>query len=200
MDESAVSFHIPEMKQASKQWVKKGQPGPRKATVHATRTKKMVLVLFDTKGIIYTNYIPKGETLNTEHQEGHGKVFESFQGKEADHVVPGLVPALGQRPGPYCHHSPGVHGGEGDQDALPSALFARSRPSGLLPLPKGEVRSGWPLNEPGELPEELEGGCPDHPQGQHYRRLSVVDGAKKKVRPDLRRLCQKIAQNNDPLN
>jgi histone-lysine N-methyltransferase SETMAR len=30
MDESAVSFHTPETKQQSKQWVKKGQPGPLK--------------------------------------------------------------------------------------------------------------------------------------------------------------------------
>jgi hypothetical protein len=47
MDESAVSFNTPETKSVSKQWVKKGQPGPRKAKVHVTRTKKMVLVFFD---------------------------------------------------------------------------------------------------------------------------------------------------------
>jgi AraC-like DNA-binding protein len=42
MNESAVSFHTPETKQQSKQWVKKGQPGPIKARVHATRSKQMV--------------------------------------------------------------------------------------------------------------------------------------------------------------
>jgi hypothetical protein len=67
MDESAVSFHTPETKRASKQWVEKGQPGPRKAKVHATRTKKMVLVFFDMKGAIYMNYITKGETVNAEY-------------------------------------------------------------------------------------------------------------------------------------
>ncbi len=67
MDESAVSFHTPETKRASKEWVKKGLPGPRKAKVHATRTNKMVLVFFDAKGVIYTNYIPKGETVNAEY-------------------------------------------------------------------------------------------------------------------------------------
>jgi histone-lysine N-methyltransferase SETMAR len=67
MDESAVSFHTPETKRASKEWVKKGLPGPRKAKVHATRNKKMVLVFFDAKGVIYTNYVPKGETVNAEY-------------------------------------------------------------------------------------------------------------------------------------
>jgi DNA-binding transcriptional regulator YhcF (GntR family) len=41
MDESAVSFHTPETKRQSKQWVKKGQPGPLKAKVHASRSKQM---------------------------------------------------------------------------------------------------------------------------------------------------------------
>jgi hypothetical protein len=55
MDESAVSFHTPETKQQFKQWLKEGEPGPIKAKVHATRAKQMVLVFFDSKGLIYTN-------------------------------------------------------------------------------------------------------------------------------------------------
>jgi hypothetical protein len=61
MDESAVLFHTPETKKQTKQWVKKGQPGPIKARVHATRTKQMVLVFFDAKGVIYTNYVPEAK-------------------------------------------------------------------------------------------------------------------------------------------
>ncbi len=67
MDESVISFHTLETKRASKVWVKKGLPGPRKSKVHATRTKKMVLVFFDAKGVIYTNYVPKGETVNAKY-------------------------------------------------------------------------------------------------------------------------------------
>jgi hypothetical protein len=44
MGESAVSFHTPEMKRQSKQWVKNCQPGPWKARIHA-----------------------KGKTVNTEY-------------------------------------------------------------------------------------------------------------------------------------
>ena len=39
MDESAVSFHTPETKAQSKQWLPKGAPGQIKARVHASRKK-----------------------------------------------------------------------------------------------------------------------------------------------------------------
>ena len=48
MDETAVSMHTPETKSQSKQWLKKGTPGPIKAKVHATRTKQMVIAFFDS--------------------------------------------------------------------------------------------------------------------------------------------------------
>jgi hypothetical protein len=65
MDESAMSFLTPEMKRQSKQWVKKGQS--LKAKVHASRTKQMVLIFFDAKGIICMNFVPKGKTVNASY-------------------------------------------------------------------------------------------------------------------------------------
>ena len=67
MDESAVSYHTPETKQQSKQWLKKGTPGPIKARSQATRTKQMVLAFFDAKGLIYTNIVPRGQTVNADY-------------------------------------------------------------------------------------------------------------------------------------
>ncbi len=63
MDESAVSMHTPTSKVQSKQWLKKGTPGPIKAKVAASRTKQMVLTFFDNKGVIYTNYVRRGATV-----------------------------------------------------------------------------------------------------------------------------------------
>ncbi len=68
MDKSAVSFHTPETKQQSKQWLKKGEPGPIKAKVHTRRIKQMDLAFFDSKGLIYTNYLPRGATLNAKYK------------------------------------------------------------------------------------------------------------------------------------
>jgi histone-lysine N-methyltransferase SETMAR len=82
MDESAVSFHTPETKQQSKQWLPKGQPGPIKAKVQASRTKQMVLAFFDAKGIIYTNYAPRGTTVNANYiVEALGKFMKVFRKK-----------------------------------------------------------------------------------------------------------------------
>jgi histone-lysine N-methyltransferase SETMAR len=67
MDESSVSMHTPETKQQSKQWLKKGTPGPVKARVHASRTKTMVLAFFDSQGMVYTNYVPRGSTVNAKY-------------------------------------------------------------------------------------------------------------------------------------
>jgi hypothetical protein len=41
----------------------KGTPGPIKAKVHTTRKKQMVLAFFDSKGLIYTNFVPKARTV-----------------------------------------------------------------------------------------------------------------------------------------
>jgi hypothetical protein len=67
MDESAVLFKSPETKKQLMQWVKKGQPGPIKARAHTTWFKQMVLVFFDTVGILYTKYVPKGKTVDAEY-------------------------------------------------------------------------------------------------------------------------------------
>jgi histone-lysine N-methyltransferase SETMAR len=67
MDETMVSYHTPETKKASKQWIKKGLPGPIKAKVHASRTKQMLLAFFDSKGLIYTHIVPRGSTINADY-------------------------------------------------------------------------------------------------------------------------------------
>ncbi len=82
MDESAVLFHTPETKQLSKQWLKKGAPGPIKAKVHTTRAKQMVLAFFDSKGLIYTNYVPRGTTVNAKYiVEALGNFIKIFKKK-----------------------------------------------------------------------------------------------------------------------
>ncbi len=61
MDKTMVSYHTCQTKRQSKQWIKKGLPGPVKAKVHASCTKWMVLALFDSKGLVYlyTNITPR---------------------------------------------------------------------------------------------------------------------------------------------
>jgi histone-lysine N-methyltransferase SETMAR len=82
MDESTASFHMPHTKQQSKQWFEKGQPGPVKAKVHASRMKQMVLAFFDAKGLIYPNYMPRGTTVNAKYiMDARAKFLKVFKQK-----------------------------------------------------------------------------------------------------------------------
>jgi hypothetical protein len=67
MDETTVCYHTPQSKKQSQQWIQKGQPGPIKAKVQASRTKQMLLAFFDNKGLIYTHIIPRGSTVNAKY-------------------------------------------------------------------------------------------------------------------------------------
>ncbi len=89
MDESAVSFQTPETKQQSMQWLPKGQPGPVNAKVHATRTKQMVLAFFDSKGLIYTNYVPRGTTMNANYIKEDLGTFMKILRKKRPQMVAG---------------------------------------------------------------------------------------------------------------
>ncbi len=60
-------MHTPERKLQSRQWLKKGNPGPMKAKVIASHTKQMVLAFFGDKGMIYTNHVPRGATVNSDY-------------------------------------------------------------------------------------------------------------------------------------
>jgi len=59
MDETIVSLNTRESKKMSEQWVKKGQPGPIKARVYTSLNKIMVLEIFHSKGLIYSNFVQR---------------------------------------------------------------------------------------------------------------------------------------------
>jgi hypothetical protein len=85
MNESSVSFHTLQTKQQSKQWVEKGTPGLIKAKVHVSRMKQMVLAFFDSKGFIYTNYMPRGTTVNANYiVDASGKFLKIFKQKRLE--------------------------------------------------------------------------------------------------------------------
>jgi histone-lysine N-methyltransferase SETMAR len=67
MDEMMVSYRTPQNKKQSKQWIKKGKPGPSKARVNASRTKQMLLEFLDSKGLVYTHIMLKRTTINANY-------------------------------------------------------------------------------------------------------------------------------------
>jgi hypothetical protein len=138
MDESAVSFHMPRTKQQSKQWLEKRTPGPIKGKVQASRTKQMVLAFFDSKGLIYTNYVPTGTMVNAKYiVDALGKFLKVFKQKRPEMVVP-----LGQSVRSHRRHGDRLDGSQAVSGDRTPALLTRPRPCRLFPLPRGEEGAG----------------------------------------------------------
>jgi hypothetical protein len=77
-----VSYHTPEKKRQSKQWIKKGLLGLVKAKVLASRTKQMVLAFFYSKGLVYMHIIPRGITIYANYTVAAlGKFLKHFKKK-----------------------------------------------------------------------------------------------------------------------
>jgi hypothetical protein len=49
---------------------RKSKPGFAKDKVSASLTKQTVLGFFDNKGKVYTNYVPRGTTVNADYIDG----------------------------------------------------------------------------------------------------------------------------------
>ncbi len=63
-DETWVSFSTPEIKEQSHQWLLRGSRPPVKALKAASEKKVMVILFFDSRGLVCMHYVPKGQTVN----------------------------------------------------------------------------------------------------------------------------------------
>ena len=63
-DESWVFDYDPETKQQSEEWHTKSSPHPKKARMSRSRVKIMIIVYFDSRGIVHKEFVPPGHTVN----------------------------------------------------------------------------------------------------------------------------------------
>ena len=63
MDETWIYRYTLETKEQSKQWVFKGKWAPKKAKTVKLSGKAMVTVFWDARGIIYIDYLEKGQSI-----------------------------------------------------------------------------------------------------------------------------------------
>ena len=62
-DESWVSDYDPETKRQSEEWHTKSSC-PKKARMSRSRVKTMIIVYFDSRGIVHKEFVPPGQTVN----------------------------------------------------------------------------------------------------------------------------------------
>ena len=76
----AGSFHTPETKQQSRQWLKRGTSGPIKAKVSTSRTKLMMQAFDDSKGLIHKNNVPRRTMVSANcNMEALGRCMKIFK-------------------------------------------------------------------------------------------------------------------------
>lgn len=63
-DETWCFHHEPETKRSSMQWLPKGAPPPKKFRSQTSNLKVMASVFFDCKGVLLTDFLPRGSTIN----------------------------------------------------------------------------------------------------------------------------------------
>jgi len=71
VDESWIHHFDPESKLASKQWKHVESPPPKKAKCFQSAGKVMLTVFWDERGVILTDYLPRGQTIT-------GKYYSSL--------------------------------------------------------------------------------------------------------------------------
>ncbi|GBN67408.1 hypothetical protein AVEN_236337-1 [Araneus ventricosus] len=65
--ETWICYYAPVTREQSKQRVFKGDPAPKKAKTVTSPGKVMATVFWDARGIIYVDYLAKGQTINGEY-------------------------------------------------------------------------------------------------------------------------------------
>jgi len=60
----------PEIKRQSSEWVGETSPQPKKLKFQRSRVKTMLIIFFDSQGIVHEEFIPEGKTVNVEFYKG----------------------------------------------------------------------------------------------------------------------------------
>jgi len=82
-DETWVYGYDVETKMKSSQWMGKGSPRQKKARISRSKIKVMLVVFFDWKGIVYPEFVPRGQVVNKQLYRKQTVVpgsFSAFEG------------------------------------------------------------------------------------------------------------------------
>lgn len=75
-DESWIFEYDPETKRQSREWHTDKSPRPKKVKMSKSKIKSMLICFFDSRGIVYKEFVPPGQTVN---QVFYKKVLERLR-------------------------------------------------------------------------------------------------------------------------
>jgi len=118
-DETWLYHYDPETKQQSMEWGHSGSPRPKKLRVQKSAGEVLASSFWDQDGILLTDYLPKGQTINVEYYSSLLVQYNwTFKKNQLEGHQVGLVLAR------KCPGSPGICNPE--ETGLPGLPMFRS--------------------------------------------------------------------------
>ena len=77
----------PVTKRQSEGWHKKSSPCPKKACMSRSRVKTMIIVFFDSRGIVHKESVPPGQTVNHAFYKDVWNDFEKWSSKSTMQMI-----------------------------------------------------------------------------------------------------------------
>jgi histone-lysine N-methyltransferase SETMAR len=69
-DETWCFAYDPKTKRQSSEWVGEASPRPKKLKFQRSRIKTLLIIFFDSQGIVHKEFVPEGKTVNAEFYKG----------------------------------------------------------------------------------------------------------------------------------
>jgi len=69
-DETWCFAYDPETKRQSFEWVDETYPPPKKLKFQRSRIKTMLIIFFDSQGVVHKEFVPEGKRVNAEFYTG----------------------------------------------------------------------------------------------------------------------------------
>ena len=69
-DETCCFAYDPETKQQTSEWVGDMSPRPKELKFQRSCIKTMLIIFFDSQGVVHKEFVPEGKTVNAEFYKG----------------------------------------------------------------------------------------------------------------------------------
>jgi hypothetical protein len=79
-DETWCFAYDAETKRQSSEWVRETSTRPKKLTFQRSRIKNLLIIFFDSQGVVHKEFVPEGKTVNAEFYKGvKGRFLKHIQ-------------------------------------------------------------------------------------------------------------------------